>query len=110
MHAYSQNGIASALEAYRKLRTESAGEYLLREQDLNTFGYQLLERNKLQDAIQVLQLNAEFYPESGNVYDSLAEAYMLAGNEKKAVELYGKSLEKDPSHSNARDMLKKLNK
>lgn len=108
VHEYVQNGLDAAVAVCRKLRSESAGEYLLAEQDLNAFGYQLLERKNIQEAIQVFRLNVEFYPESGNVYDSLAEAYLNAGDRAKAIEFYVKSLEKDPSNSNARDMLQKL--
>ena len=47
-------------------------------------------------------------PNSGNVYDSLAEAYMKTGDKQQAVEFYKKSLEKDPSNDNAKDKIKEL--
>jgi len=50
----------------------------------------------------------EAYPESGNVYDSLAEAYMNDRNKELAIKFYLKSLEKDPSNDNARGMLERL--
>jgi len=48
------------------------------------------------------------YPDSGNVYDSLGEAYMKAGQKQLAIENYKKSLEKDPSNANAVEKLKEL--
>lgn len=51
----------------------------------------------------------EAYPQSGNAYDSLAEAYMDNGDTRLAVANYQKSLQLDPSNSNAVQMLKKLN-
>jgi Tfp pilus assembly protein PilF len=48
------------------------------------------------------------YPESANVYDSLGECYLKAGNQEKAIENYKKSLEFNPENKNASEMLKKL--
>ena len=60
------------------------------------------------EAIEILKLNVSSYPESGNVYDSLAEAYMVHGEKDLATEFYKKSLEKDPTNENAKGMLEKL--
>jgi len=52
----------------------------------------------------------EVYPQSNNVYDSLAEAYMVNGDRELAIKNYEKSLELNPKNSNAVEMLKKLRK
>lgn len=59
-------------------------------------------------AIQIFTLNAETFPESANVWDSLAEAHMKAGDTDLAETYYQKSLDLDPNNDNARAMLKKL--
>lgn len=48
------------------------------------------------------------FPESPNVYDSLAEAYAAHGDRQLAVENYEKSLALDPANTNAASWLKKL--
>jgi cytochrome c-type biogenesis protein CcmH/NrfG len=48
------------------------------------------------------------YPQSGNVYDSLGEAHMRAGQKELAIQNYEKSLQLDPKNQNAVEMLKKL--
>jgi cytochrome c-type biogenesis protein CcmH/NrfG len=53
-------------------------------------------------------LNVEAYPQSGNVYDSLGEAYMVNGEKELAIENYEKSLKLDPDNANAVEMLNKL--
>jgi tetratricopeptide (TPR) repeat protein len=78
------------------------------ESNLNISGYQLLWRNKIKEAIEVLKLNAQLFPESFNVYDSLGEAYMKAGEKALAIQNYEKSLKLNPKNTNAVDMLKKL--
>ena len=78
------------------------------ENSLNISGYQLLWRNKIKDAIEVLKLNVKLFPESFNVYDSLGEAYMKAGEKALAIQNYEKSLKLNPKNTNAVAMLKKL--
>ncbi len=63
---------------------------------------------QLSAATEVFELNVESYPLSSNVYDSLAEAYMNAGENAKAIQFYEKSLEINPANTNAVDMLKKI--
>ena len=53
-------------------------------------------------------MNSDTFPESANVWDSLAEAYMKSGDSKNAQLNYEKALTIDPSNQNAKEMLKKL--
>jgi Tfp pilus assembly protein PilF len=54
-------------------------------------------------------LNAELYPQSANVWDSLADGYMKSGDMRKARENYEKALTLDPKDNNAKERLKKIN-
>jgi tetratricopeptide (TPR) repeat protein len=107
---YRTKGLKTALEHYADLKKKyySRGAYDFGEDSLNNFGYDVLENKDAAGAIQVFGLNAEMFPQSGNVWDSLAEAYMKAGDLKKAVENYEKALALDPKNENARDSLKKI--
>jgi tetratricopeptide (TPR) repeat protein len=78
------------------------------EGTLNAVGYMLMGRKKLADAIKVFQLNVEEYPKGWNSYDSLAEAYMNAGQKELAIKNYEKSLALNPENKNGGEMLKKL--
>jgi tetratricopeptide (TPR) repeat protein len=78
------------------------------EDNLNMMGYQLLLKNRLKDAIAVLSLNVQLFPGSSNVYDSLGEAYMKAGQKELAIQNYEKSLKLNSKNENAVEMLKKL--
>ena len=75
---------------------------------LNNLGYTLLYSGETQDAITVFKRNVQEYPQSSNVYDSLGEAYMKAGQKELAIVNYEKSLQLDPKNQNAIEMLKKL--
>jgi tetratricopeptide (TPR) repeat protein len=106
---YRKKGIQPALDYYAELKKKyyGRGPYDFGERSLNAFGYQLLEKD-VPAAIQVLALNAETFPQSGNVWDSLAEAYLKAGDVKKAKENYEKSLTFDPTNENAKAALQKI--
>jgi tetratricopeptide (TPR) repeat protein len=92
----------------KKLRDEG-GDVYFEEASINTLGYELLNSSRTTEAIQVFKLNVEVYPNSSNVYDSLGEAYMKAGDSENAIANYRKSLELDPGNENAKEMLGTLN-
>lgn len=108
---YKTKGVDSTLDYYADLKQKYYGRgiYDFGENTLNNFGYNVLGKDP-KEAVEVFRLNAEEFPQSGNVWDSLAEAYMKSGNLKKAEEYYQKSLSLDASNQNAKDMLKKIQK
>jgi cytochrome c-type biogenesis protein CcmH/NrfG len=67
-----------------------------------------LEEGNTSLAILVFRINAELYPQSSNVYDSLGEAYMRNVDKDLAIKSYKRSLEINPHNGNAIQMLKKL--
>jgi Flp pilus assembly protein TadD len=81
---------------------------VISEQSINSTGYRLLGRKQTADAIRIFRLNVELHAQSANVYDSLGEAYMEAGDKVLATRNYQKSLELDPQNRNAEDRLAKL--
>jgi CubicO group peptidase (beta-lactamase class C family) len=85
----------------RELRESNPGAQEISEGRLNRYGYELLFEGEYDRAIAILALNAEFYPESANCYDSLAEAYLTMGNRDRAIELYKKALEILDAHPEA---------
>ena len=72
------------------------------EADINNLGYQLLGGGKIDDAIEVFKKNTELYPDSWNVWDSLAEGYMNKGDNKLAIENYKKALSMAPENQQDR--------
>jgi len=107
---YEAKGIQAALDYYTDLKKKFYGQGGLDfgENSLNQFGYDLLEKKDAAGAVKVFKRNAEEFPQSGNVWDSLAEGFMKAGDLKQAEENYKKSLTLDPANDNAKQMLKKI--
>jgi tetratricopeptide (TPR) repeat protein len=108
MPVIQKEGVDAAIARYRDLKAQPAASYDFGESELNDLGYALLRMKKIDEAVKILELNAEAYPRSANVYDSLGEAYAAQGNREKAIASYKKSLELDPGNFNAVAQLKKL--
>jgi hypothetical protein len=100
---------AGAIEMARAVDEAEPDHPLLSERILNRLGYHLLASWKLTDeAIAVFKLNTEHYPGSVNVWDSLGEAYYLAGEDELAIAQFRKVLELDPGNQRARAILEQL--
>jgi dienelactone hydrolase len=105
--ALHRNGFDHATEIYTALAKQDPS-FKLTEGLINEWGYRLMEERHLPEAIGIFKLNVALYPDSGNAYDSLAEAYMNSGQKQLAIEFYRKSLEKNPANDNAKQKLKQL--
>jgi uncharacterized membrane protein len=103
------SGIDAAVKQYHELKAAGSPTYNFDEGELNNLGYEFIRAKKFETAIRVLQLNAEAYPQSGNVYDSLGEAYLDDGNKPLAIANYKRSLELNPKNRGAAEVLKRLN-
>jgi tetratricopeptide (TPR) repeat protein len=80
------------------------------ENDLNTLGYNLLNKNKTDEAIEIFKLVVVEYPLSWNAWDSLGEGYMKAGKKEMAIENYEKSIEINPNNRGGIKALQKMKK
>ncbi|SHN38639.1 M48 family metallopeptidase [Chitinophaga sp. CF418] len=109
MSKAKETGVKQAIVDYRSLlKTKDSNNYYFSERECNSLGYYLLRNNRLDDAIELFKLNTEEYPASGNVFDSMGEAYLKAGDKINALSSYKKALELDPGNGNAADVIKKM--
>ncbi len=90
-------------------KNDPANKYIDIEDFINDLGYQVLNTKRFDLAVELFKINVEFYPESFNVYDSLAEAYANAEQLDLAIKFYKKSLELNPENTNAVQMIEKIN-
>jgi len=101
-------GADAVLSEFDRLKNSGNGKRP-DEHVLNMIGYRVfMQADKPDDAFKVFAKNAQEFPESSNVYDSLAEAYAAVGKKDLAIENYEKSLKLDPNNENAKNWLKKL--
>lgn len=81
------------------------------ENEINTYGYQLLNQGDMEGAIRFFKMNTERFPKSANTWDSLGEGYFIKGDKENAIANFKKSLSLDPpaaTRDNSMKYLKKL--
>ena len=81
----------SVEEHYQKLSQKFKYSIPVPEFLINQMGYQSLFADRFDEAIAIFKTNVERYPDSANVYDSLAEAYERNGRLELAAPLYEKA-------------------
>lgn len=102
-------GVAAVGEYHVKKMQDNKGSFVMTESQVNNVGYVLLySAKRVPEAIAVLKMNTEDFPESSNTYDSLGEAYGVDGNKDLAIKNYEKSVELNPGNENGIAALKKL--
>jgi len=105
---YESDGLDAAKSRYAELQADQSVERVFEDRELNLLGYRLLWGGHVEEAIDVLEFNADLFPDVTNVWDSLAEAHMEAGDTRRAIDLYRKALELDPEFESARRGLETL--
>jgi len=99
-----------AVQAYLAIQKKDSLDSAIKERNFNSFGYKELRNKNFEKAIQLFRINVALYPNSSNVYDSLAEAYMKSGDTINAITNYKKSLLLDSGNQRAKRNIKRLEK
>lgn len=97
-------GTDSALAQYRDLRTQflERGHYDFGEVSLNIVAQDLASAGRRDDAIRVLELNKQFYPDKPTLNFDLAELLLARGDSARALELYQLVVQKQPLDARAK--------
>lgn len=106
-----KEGIDGAIARYRELRKDLAlGRYNFGELSLLELARARNQASKADEAIALLELNAEMHPQSGMTDFQLAELYRARGDKDKAIARYKSAIEKEkgPAANRARQRLKEL--
>jgi D-alanyl-D-alanine-carboxypeptidase/D-alanyl-D-alanine-endopeptidase len=108
LRAWFAGGLTPALARYDSLKATEPDRYDFSEPELNTVGYVMLGRGRVEDAIAVFQRNVDLFPGGSNTYDSLGEAYLAHGDTALAITNYRRSVELNPLNQNGRAVLARL--
>lgn len=103
-------GVDSAMKEYRDLRQSATleGKYDFREGTVNELASHLAANGKTAEAISLLQMNEEFYPQSSQIDFELGEVHRQRGERDQAVVSYRLALQKQPQNRAARQRLTEL--
>ena len=71
-------------------------------------GFCEMKLERWDDAISVLELNIDLFPDFPSAYDAMGEAYTCSGQESEAIACYERSLSIDPNNAFAERKLRQL--
>jgi len=74
----------------------------------NTYGYFLLSRNRIDEAIVKFQKQIEFAPDRSNPYDSLGDAFRRKGLLTESLSEYNKALELAPNNERIEKIISEI--
>ncbi|MFC1564790.1 alpha/beta hydrolase-fold protein [candidate division KSB1 bacterium] len=103
-----EKGIEAINVYYENLSQKYGFEIHVRMQTLNALGFSLLQENKFDDAIRVLDYCTNVYPDFWIAYHNLAYCYQQTGERELAIINYEKTLQLNPNNKAAMERLKIL--
>lgn len=100
---YAAGGIDAAIDEYRTLREEhfAAGRYDFSESGLVALSQFLVDSGNPMDAVSLLRMGLEFYPQSADLNAVMAMAFTSAGELVEAQSALDAALEIDPDNRTA---------
>lgn len=101
-------GIECANEIFNYWKESYPDWKIFKEKTMNYLGYRYISAKKEKIALEIFKMNTKAYPNSWNVWDSLADIYMNNGDKSNAIKYYKKSLELNPNNDNGKKILLKL--
>jgi tetratricopeptide (TPR) repeat protein len=102
------NEFDKALIAFKKIKENDSLNQIVKESRINRLGYQFINKNNFDSAIEVFKINVVLYPNSSNVFDSLGEAYLLKKDSVNAETNFRKALSINPENKSAKRFLNKI--
>lgn len=105
-----KSGVDSAVARYRALRATdlATGKFNFGEQPVSEVARRLSEQGKHADAIKLLEMLQEFYPNSANIDFQIAEAQIASGNRDAGIARLRAILTRNPNDRRAQARLQQL--
>ena len=105
-----KGGAAQAADFFRQTHKRDSKAFVFPEFAVNLLGYDRLQGDDKQEAIELFKLNTEAYPTSANAQDSLSDGYLAAGQKDLALASEEKCLQLLPSDKMNADFKTQLEK
>jgi len=105
------DNINEGIQLYKNLKKQHFSEYNFSdENELNQLGYDLIQKDQIEEAISIFTLLISEFPNSSNAFDSMGESYFLNGQFELSKINYQYSLELNPKNINAGEMIDRIEK
>lgn len=102
-----ESGTDAGKNYFDKIKTDTLN-FNLAEQSFRNIAYEFYGRRTLLQAVAILNMAVELYPESAELYFSLGEMYLIYGDKEKSRENFKSALERNPDNQSTQYVLKNL--
>jgi ubiquinone/menaquinone biosynthesis C-methylase UbiE len=94
----------AAKEEFEGMKMDTL-KYDLSEIEFRTAGYEFIGSRSYPEAVAVLRMGLELYPQSSMLYAEMGEAYFFGGDRIRSKECWQKALDLDPGNPNGKFLL-----
>lgn len=106
MEVINERGMLEGLTHFQEVKEDP--NYYLDPDEFIFAGAKLVQMDKADFAVSILEVARKEFPNSFKIYDCYAAALLLIENEGRAIENYRTSVELNPGNQNAIDILNEL--
>ena len=106
---FKANEFDKALTAFKAIKEKDSLSPVIREQSINRLGYTFIRKKNYNTALEIFKINAELYPKSSNVFNSLGKVYFLKKDTVTAIVNFKKALSINPENISSKRFLIKIN-
>ncbi|HEX6879182.1 MAG TPA: alpha/beta fold hydrolase [Terriglobales bacterium] len=96
-------GVAKVSQMLADARKKDPKAIVFAEEPVNILAYEYMQAGDNKRALEIMKLNAEAFPDSANVYDSLGDVYLADGQKDLALQNSRKALELLPNDKSITD-------
>jgi serine beta-lactamase-like protein LACTB, mitochondrial len=108
MKTYLASGIDSSIQRFKDIYRNEQPFFTLNEKEGIYFANDLIESNKISDAITYLKEFIKFYPQSFQILVAIADAYLKDKNEGVALRYYRNAAQLNKNDVRVNNLIKKL--
>ena len=105
-----EKGIQEGMDQFHEMRSQSQTlpRYIFDEEVLSDLGYTFAARDRMDEAIEIFQLNVELHPQSWKAYTDTGDAYRKKGDKEMAIRHYEKARELNPENAGIAEKLRRF--
>lgn len=110
VEAATASGADSAIRVYRSLRERHFGRdaYDFGEVSLNTAAFRTARAGKIEDALALLRLNEELFPQASTLYITRGNIALMRADTASAAAAFREALRRNPASDEARGRLRDI--
>ena len=82
-----------AIKEFYRIKKEESNKYLINNAEICGLGYHLLAKNKIDEAIEIFEINLKLHPNSAYDNLGLTDAYIEKGDKDKALNYVNKTID-----------------